>query len=200
MPFLLDATSALGPYIGMVAALVLGSVGLPLPEDLILLGAGFLAHRGGASLVPIAMVAAVGVWASDLLVFVLARRLGPLAVARAPFRWFLTPTRRARIERLFERHQRVVLVVARFLPGLRSTTFVMAAWHGVPLRRFLLIDALAVAVCAPLVVTLGYLASTGVDRMASNLALARLILLAAVVAGLAVLAALWSLRWRRPPV
>lgn len=118
----------------------------------------------------------------DLLLFNMARKLGPAAFARKPFSTLLPQQRRERIQRLFRRHGGRVVFVARHLAGLRAAVFAMAGIEGLPLARFVLWDALGLCISAPLMIGLGYLFSDQLDRVRQNVARGEhyLILLAAL--------------------
>jgi membrane protein DedA with SNARE-associated domain len=172
--------------------LVVGGLGVPIPEDIALLATGVLVHRGALEL-PIAMIVViVGVLAGDVMLFLLARRLGPAIYQRRPFRRLLPPQRRARIEDAYRRHGGRLVFLARHVAGLRAAVFAMAATHGMSFRRFLAWDALAACVSVPLIVALGYFGSQHADRIRQGIATGRELALLALV-----LALLVYVTWRR---
>ena len=63
-------------YAGLLVALVLGIVGLPLPDETLLAAAGVLVHRGELSPVPTLLVALAGSCGGITLSFVIGRTLG----------------------------------------------------------------------------------------------------------------------------
>lgn len=180
--------SALGPYAGAVTALALGAIGLPIPEEVVLLAAGASAHRGIGSLGPMIAIVSVAVLATDALVFGIGHRFGPAALSRRPARWLLPPHRRARIEDLVLGHGAKIIIAARFLPGLRAPTFLLLGAQRLRAARFFLVDAIAVAVSAPVFICLGYFASSSVERISANLARGEHVIALAAAAAVAVLA------------
>ena len=78
MPSFWVSLSALGPYGAVVIGLLVGAIGVPIPEELVLMGGGAVAHRGGASIGPMLAVAAIAVLFTDLLVFELGQHDGLL--------------------------------------------------------------------------------------------------------------------------
>jgi membrane protein DedA with SNARE-associated domain len=80
---------------------------------------------------------------------------------------------------------------------LRVPVFAMAAADGMPLRRFLLWDGLALCVSSPLVVTLGYLGSESVDRVAKGVGRVEHFVALAGVAALLVVFAVRHVREKR---
>jgi membrane protein DedA with SNARE-associated domain len=175
-------------------ALVAGGVGVPVPEDLVLLATGILSHRGVLPL-PLALAVAFGgVLCGDLVLFLTARRLGPALYEHRRLRRLLPPERRERLTRLYARHGGRMVFASRFMSVLRGALFALAAVQGMPLRRFLLWDALALCVSVPAVVGLGYAFSHSVDRVTRGLG--RVEHAVAIAAALG-LVALWGVRAAR---
>ena len=191
--------SAFGPYAGAVTALLLGAIGLPIPEEVVLLAAGASAHRGVGSLGPMIAIVALAVLATDALVFGIGHRFGPAALSRRPARWLLPAHRRARIEDLVLGHGAKIIIAARFLPGLRAPTFLLLGAQRMRPSRFFFVDAIAVAVSAPLFIGLGYVASSSVERLSANLARGEHVLavVAAIAVAVAAIASLFRAHRRR---
>jgi membrane protein DedA with SNARE-associated domain len=180
--------SAFGPYASVFVGLTLGAIGLPIPEELVLLAAGASAHRGLGELVPMLVVAAVAVIATDGLVFAIGHHFGPAALARRPARWLLPPERRERVEKLLADHGSKMVFAARFVPGLRAPTFLLLGAHHMRVSRFFEIDAAAVAISVPALVGLGYVASSSVDRIAADIARGKHVIAVAVAVAVVVAA------------
>jgi len=174
-----------GSYALLFAALVIAGFGVPIPEDVVLLAGGVLAHRGITSIPATAAVCFVGVLVGDAILFTMARRLGPAALERPAVARFLTRERRARIEALMGRHGGAVVFVGRHLAGARTPVFAMVAIHGMERWRFVLWDALALCVSAPLVLGLGYAFSDRIDLVHRQMARADHYLLLVCVAAFA---------------
>lgn len=156
MPDVLDLLLSHGSIGLVVLALVVAGLGLPVPEDIMLLAAGVLVHRGEVSFVGALAACAVGVLVGDTTIFLIARKLGPAAITRRPLRWLITPSRRIRIEEMFKKRGNVIVFMGRHMAGLRAPIFAMAGINGVPLRSFWLYDGLGLCVSAPVVIGIGY--------------------------------------------
>ncbi len=169
-----------GSILLVFAWLVIGGVGVPLPEDAALLAAGVLIERGAVHPIVAAVVVMVGVLGGDAMLFFAARRLGPAAYQRKLVQRALPPARRARIERAYERHGALLVFAARFVAGIRAGTFALAGIHGMAPRRFLFWDTAAACISIPIVMTLGYLGAAHLDAVRAGLDAARLWLVVAV--------------------
>src|SRR5688572_18924902 len=88
----------------VVLALIIAGLGVPVPEDIMLLTAGILVHRGNVSYLGALIACAFGVFVGDTTIFLIARRLGPSALERWPFKLIITPRRRERIEHMFAKY------------------------------------------------------------------------------------------------
>jgi len=184
-------------YAAVFGLLVAGGVGVPVPEELVQLTAGYLARRGVVGFLPSAAAAWCGLVVGDALLFRLARKQGPRILASPRVGRLLTPERRQAIDRHFARHAFLTVMVGRHLSVLRLPIFALAGASGVPTRTFVLADALSALASVPLVLGLGWLFADRVADLRRDLRWAEHALaLLALLGGLA-----WALRQRRrrPP-
>lgn len=196
-PLQLLLTHGSGPLLFLL--LVAGGLGLPFPEDLVQLAAGVLAHR---EVMPLAVALALcfgGVLCGDTVLFLTARKLGQALYTHPRTRRLFPAERRARIQGLYAKHGSRVVFVGRFMSVLRVPVFAMAAAEGMPLRRFLMWDGLALCLSSPTVVMLGYVGSASVDRVARGVGRVEHFLALAGVAALLVVLAVRHYRERHPP-
>lgn len=154
----------------LLLLLVLTGVGLPLPEDILLLVAGALASRGNPGALVSLPLCYLAVLAGDSLLFWVARRVGPGLLARRPLRWVVTPARRARVRELLARHGAKAVFLGRHAAGLRALVFATAAIEGVRFRTFLLFDALAALLTVPAVFLVGYFFADHLARVEHGIA------------------------------
>jgi membrane protein DedA with SNARE-associated domain len=173
------------PLAVLLAALVVAGLGVPIPEDVVLLTAGALAQGSSWDLVGVTLLCAGGVLAGDSLLFLNARRLG----REGTNGWLgrlLPEARRQRLTALFARRGAAVVFVARHVAGLRAPVFALAGINGMPLRTFLFWDALGACVSVPVMVLLGHAFADHLDRVRAGAAHIEHWLLAAAGLALAV--------------
>ena len=166
------------------------AVGLLVPGQTILFGAGFLSGQGRLDPFVLSATILVGGFFGDALGFVLGRRWGVAPLERFPWRRVrLTRSGRDRLTALFENHGVKSIVLARFQPIGRAFGPYLAGATGMPAARFLLADAFASFLAATSLVALGYLAGLGFQRLSKTLgitavAVVTVLLVAVVVIGL----------------
>lgn len=180
-------------YPAIVAMIVVGSVGVPIPEDVPLITAGVLAAYGGPNLVAASAFCLLFIVARDFLFFWLGRRYG-LTLLQSRWGRRLVPADLA--ERMTQRileHGIKLVVGGRFAVGVRTAIFFAAGVAAVPARRFLLADGLAALVSVPLWVGLGWLFAENLDKLEPIVRDARL----ATGLGLAAIVGFLVARWWR---
>ena len=125
-------------YAAIFFSIVLGSVGVPIPEDGILVTAGYLVWKGRLSLPCALIVGILAAMIGDHLGYWNGRRFGQAAVTRGA-RWIrISPERFSRIQHLAVRSGPVGVFLERFVPGIRFLAGPLAGSAGLSPLRFLL--------------------------------------------------------------
>lgn len=138
-------------YVGIILVLVLTGSGLPIPEEVPIVAAGYGASIG--TLNPWGAFAAclVGALAGDAVLYTIGYHFGHSLITRHPrFAHLLHAEQEAKIEQMIRKHGLKVFFLARFMVGIRAPVYLAAGVLRMPFKRFLLIDA----VCASSVVGL----------------------------------------------
>ena len=118
-------------YALVFGILILCGFGLPIPEDVVLVSGGILSGLGSESshlteLCYMLGVSFAGVLLGDSTMYILGRVFGYRIQKFKPMRALLSPKRFAQVQKLFNKYGIWVLFVARFIPVLRSPTFLVA--------------------------------------------------------------------------
>jgi membrane protein DedA with SNARE-associated domain len=141
-----------GPFL----VLLLCGLGLPLPEDVVLISAGALGEIDGRSWLEVSAVMYAGVMLGDSMLFFAGRFFGGRLRSAVWFQRAFSPKKQTKVEDLFERYQSWVLFVGRFLPGLRAPIFFTAGSTRVKFWKFFFFDGLAALISVPFFVWLGH--------------------------------------------
>jgi membrane protein DedA with SNARE-associated domain len=138
-------------YSALFGVVFAESVGLPVPGETALLGAGVLAGAGQLALPAVIAVAATAAILGDNLGYAIGRRGGRRLLLRpGPFvGWRHRVLHRA--ERFFARYGEAAVFLARWVPVARYMTPLTAGAAAMPWRRFLAFNvAGAIAWCTSL--------------------------------------------------
>jgi membrane protein DedA with SNARE-associated domain len=158
--------------LAIFGALTGTALGLPIPEELTLLSAGYLAWTGAVSPLAVGLCALAGVACGDALLFLAGRLVGP-RLARVPLVGrALTPARLERARGLLAGHATTTLLLARFLPGARSAIYFTAGLARMSLRRFLLTDLAAAGLSVSLWIGVGHHAGDHIGRLRAGISAA----------------------------
>lgn len=189
-------------YLGILAALLLGSLGVPIPEEMPVVAAGILSHEGLARWWLALPVCVLGVLSGDVVLYWAGRRWGERVVGWRVVRRVLTPARAEWLEAAYREHAMKTIAMSRHVAGLRAAAFLTAGIARVPFWKFIVADAAAATVSVPLAFGLAYFFThqiaailADVHRVERWLALAALLL---VAGGLVVHGVRWSRRV--PPI
>lgn len=154
--FVADVVEALGA-VGVGLLVLLENVFPPIPSEVVLPLAGFLAGQGRMSLVAVIVAATVGSVAGAVQLYELGRRLGRRRVAYLLDRIPLTgPEDLDRAQGWFDRHGGTAVLGGRLVPGVRSLVSIPAGVAGMPRPKFLLYTTLGSAAWNVLLVVLGH--------------------------------------------
>ena len=156
-------------YGAVFFSVVLGSVGLPMPDDGVFLLAGYFAREGRLSLPGVVVVGVLAAMVGDNLGYWIGRRLESTTAERAA-RWArVSPAHIARIQCLVARHGAVAVFLARFVSGARFLAGPLAGSAGLPPRTFLVANTLAALTYVPLMVGAGYVVGEGFGAFVEDL-------------------------------
>jgi membrane protein DedA with SNARE-associated domain len=179
-------------YAAVFAIVLLGSIGLPVPEETILTLSGYLAWRGEISLPLVVVVGIASASLGDNLGYWLGRRFGAEALRRFATRSWLPPATLEASQRFLLTHGAPAIFVARFVPGLRFAAGPVSGISGVAASTFFIANTLGAVCYVPIVVGLGYAIGRGagprLERLrAGGVAVEHIVLAAAFVVTLGAL-------------
>lgn len=168
MEWLLNHLSSLSPesvYLTLGALLVLCGLGLPLPEDISLISAGYMAHKGVVNVHTVLVVCFVAVLGGDVLAFLLGRLFGRRILAMRVAHRLFSPRKQRRVRAYFRKFGSKVIFLGRFLPGLRFSIFFSAGSLHVKAPLFIVYDGLAALLSVPLLVYAAYFCGNRIDHV-----------------------------------
>lgn len=137
--FVVDVVERLGA-VGVGGLTLLETVFPPIPSEVVLPLAGYLAGRGDLDVATVVAAATLGSVLGALLLYAAGARLGPERSAALLCRLPLVEQRDIdRSETWFDTHGNTAVLVGRFVPGVRSLVSLPAGARRMPLGRFTLL-------------------------------------------------------------
>ncbi len=178
-------------YVAIFLVVILGNVGLPVPEETVLTVSGYLIWQRRLEPVPVILVALTSAVIGDNVAYWIGRRYGRLALTRV---LRVAPERIERMQRFVTRYGMFAVFAARFVAGLRFMAGPLAGSTGLSPLRFFAANLAGAAVYVPVAVGAGYAIGYGlgdrIEHLRALLSDAEHLLIAALV----VLAVAWL--WR----
>jgi membrane protein DedA with SNARE-associated domain len=181
-------------YAGIFLVVILGNIGLPVPEETVLAAAGYLVWSGRLHLFPVLIVGLASAVAGDNVGYWLGRRYGRAMVERYAH-WLLKPGRVVLAESFVRRYGALAVCVARFVGGFRFLAGPLAGAVGLPFRSFLSGNLVGALLFVPYAVGIGYAIGYGLGPYMANLQ-QKLGGFGHVVLFLAIIAVVVLLAWR----
>jgi membrane-associated protein len=149
-----------GVYL-LLAAIIFCETGLVvwpfLPGDSLLFAVGALAGSAGSTInLPLAMgLMCICANSGDLLNYSVGFKLGPKVFSRESS-WFLNKKHLMEAERFYEKHGRKTIIMARFVPIVRTFAPFVAGVGKMPLARFIGFSISGGVMWVVLMTTAGY--------------------------------------------
>lgn len=181
-----DVIDALG-YIGVALLVILENVFPPIPSEVVLPFAGFVAQTGKATLVGMILAATIGSVVGAWILYGIAAAIGPDRVEAFVVRygkWFrLTPNDLVKTEQFFDRWAKVAVLIGRCVPLIRSLVSIPAGFRRMPFVTFTLYTALGSLVWNSALIVAGYQLRSRWESVEPVLSWAQYVVLAAIAAG-----------------
>jgi len=158
--WVIGVVDALGE-VGVAALTLLETVFPPIPSEVVLPLAGYLANRGRLDLFGVLVASIVGALLGALVLYTLGARLGAARATALLARLPLLD--REDVERAagwFDRHGSAAVFTGRLVPGVRSLISLPAGASRMSLLRFAVLTVLGSALWNSLLVGAGYALGT----------------------------------------
>ena len=152
-------------YPGILLLLLLCGLGVPIPEDITLVTAGFLAAQGAGRIDIAILISIVGVLAGDCMLFGIGHRYGRDVQGWPLIGRVLTDTRIEKARWAYREYGGSMIFASRFLAGVRAAFHLAAGMLGVPFWKFVIYDGLASLVSVPLIVSAGWYYSDDIEKL-----------------------------------
>jgi membrane protein DedA with SNARE-associated domain len=136
-------------YPAIFVVVVLGNVGLPVPEETTLIVAGYMVWQGYFRLSIVLAIGMISAVAGDNIGYWMGRRYGPAALARVAQWAAVNAERMESMRRFMLRYGSLAVFLGRFFPGLRVMAGPLAGAAGLGVRSFFVAKILGAGVFVP---------------------------------------------------
>ena len=172
-------------YWGIIFLMVVENVFPPIPSEVIMPLAGFMATQGRLTFLGVILAGTLGSALGAVPLYYLGRLIGDerlKGLADRHGRW-LTVSRHDldHAKQWFDRHGRMAVLVCRLVPGVRSLISIPAGLEGMPLAPFLLCTAIGAGLWTALLASVGYGLGVNFRQVAAYLDPASYVVLAVLV-------------------
>lgn len=152
-------------YLAVAGLVLLEDFGVPVPGETILILGAVYAGAGRLNVVLVGVLAFLGAVAGDNIGFAIGRFGGQRLLGRWGRYVLLTPERLDRTTAFFERQGARIIVVARFVEGLRQANGIVAGITDMHWARFVAYNALGAALWVTTWTCVGYLSGSHIDSI-----------------------------------
>ncbi|MGL4511541.1 MAG: DedA family protein [Lacipirellulaceae bacterium] len=169
MPSVLDFLSLLFDnlsYVGIIAFLALCGCGVPIPEEVALVLAGVLSSNGQLDPWLAFGSCIVGALLGDSIMYAIGRHFGHGWLTKHPtIARFIDADKEERFEAAVKQHGFKMLLLTRFLVGVRGPVYYAAGSAKVPYFRFLLWDMVSATLVVGIVFWLAFKFGSGITKL-----------------------------------
>ena len=152
-------------YLAVALLVLLDNCGIPVPGQTILVLASVYAGTGHLDFTAVLLIAAAAATLGNSIGYLIGRTGGRAFVHRWGRYVLLTPARMDRADGFFARHGGKVVLVARFVDGLRQYNGIIAGTTGMPWRRFTPFNLLGAVLWTAVWGTFGYVAGANIGTV-----------------------------------
>jgi membrane protein DedA with SNARE-associated domain len=145
-------------YIGFFLFIALTGCGLPIPEEAAIVVAGVLSSQNQLDWRIAFAVCLAGAVVGDSCMYAIGYRWGHGIFTSHPrFAKLFASENEEQFQKAVEAHALKVMLLARFLVGIRAPVYVMTGVVRLPFRRFLIYDVISASLVVGVVFGLSYL-------------------------------------------
>ena len=152
-------------YLAVAVSLFVENLGLPLPGQLVLIAGAVYAAYGGLNIIAVGVVGLVATIAGSAVGYLIGVYGGRPLLERYGKYVLLTEERLLKAENFFNKRGWLVLLIGRFIDGVRQAMGILAGISEMTFRRFLLFSSLGAVIWIALWTTVGDLAGNHITKI-----------------------------------
>ena len=153
--FIVETISSLG-YIGIIILMFLESTVVPVPSEVVMIPAGYLAHKGEMNIYIVILLGVLGSLGGALFNYFFALKFGKRFLLKYGKYFFVSPETIEKTEVFFKNHGHISTFSGRLIPGLRHYISLPAGLAKMNLFVFCLYTSLGATIWVVILTLLGY--------------------------------------------
>ncbi|HEG8234743.1 TPA: DedA family protein, partial [Campylobacter coli] len=153
--FIVETASAWG-YLGIIILMTLESCFIPFPSEVVMIPAGYLAHKGDLDITLCILSGTLGSVLGALINYYICFFWGKNFVLKWGKYFGINEAKFAKFEEFFNKHGEFSTFTCRLLPGIRQYISMPAGLVKMKLINFILFTVLGSAIWVAILVFLGY--------------------------------------------
>lgn len=162
--WLVDFVHHLG-YSGVFIMTFLESTFVPIPAELTMIPAGYLAYEGKMHVWLVLLVSVIGTLAGSYFNYWLASHYGRRFLLAYGKYMFVKPGKLAAIENYFANHGEISILTGRLIPGLRHFISFPAGLARMHLRKFCFYTSVGGGIWMAVLIGIGYLIGNNEEKL-----------------------------------
>lgn len=152
-------------YVGIFALMTLESTVFPIPSELVMIPAGYLAHQGELSATLSVIAATAGSLAGAMINYIVSRRYGRSFLWNHGKKILVSRRRLAQMDYFFRRYGEITTFLGRLIPVARHYISIPAGLAKMRLWRFMLFTSLGAFVWTAILTALGYFIGNNINEI-----------------------------------
>ncbi len=177
--WLLNTVGAWG-YPGIFILMAMESTVLPVPSELVLIPAGYLAHKGEMSFPLILLASTLGSLAGASFNYIVALWLGRPFLNKYGKYFFVRPELLQKTDQFFLKHGAISTFTGRLILGIRHLISIPAGLTRMNFGKFSFYTCLGAAVWSLILILMGYFIGGNEQLIKENLPVMTVVLLSSV--------------------
>jgi membrane protein DedA with SNARE-associated domain len=173
-------------YLSVTFFMIIEYVFPPFPGDIAIFSAGFIAGTGSASLTLVLIMAFIGSCIGLSVVYAVGQKYGRSLVEKNKIR-YLNHTLLEKTEAWYSKVGEKLLLVSKFLPGVRFALVFFSGLANIPFRRAFTLTAISCLVWNTIVIIMGFYLQKNIQATLGYLSTYRLVVFIALI----VIAVIW---------
>ena len=184
-------------YPGLLVLIILESTLVPVPSELVMPFAGYLASQGDFSLPMVLVVNTAGAAIGSTISYLIGLYAGRPFLERYGKYFLIRRDDVEKTQRFFDKHGRVTIFTARFLPIIRHIISVPAGVARMRYDAFLLLTCLGATIWGGALILLGYFLGSRWESVAGSIKHVDLLIGGLILLTIAIVAVRFIVRRRQ---